>query len=167
MGRKNSPSAKKELTEIIQRYEAAKAEKRQLYLDGDQLADIADWYATERKFNDAQEVINYELQLHPGNTGLLIEQAFLYLDTQKLSKAKEVANSITETYDSEVKMLKAELLLNEGKLEEGCAVQHPHIVMRAGEHPLGIVGAQKRPQHILRALGVEHGRVVNGRVKGG
>ena len=30
MGRKNSPSAKKELTEIIQRYEAAKAEKRQL-----------------------------------------------------------------------------------------------------------------------------------------
>ena len=100
MGRKNSPSAKKELTEIIQRYEAAKAEKRQLYLDGDQLADIADWYATERKFNDAQEVINYGLQLHPGNTGLLIEQAFLYLDTQKLSKAKEVANSITETYDS-------------------------------------------------------------------
>ena len=61
MGRKNSPSAKKELTEIIQRYEAAKAEKRQLYLDGDQLADIADWYATERKFNDAQEVINYGL----------------------------------------------------------------------------------------------------------
>ena len=54
MGRKNSPSAKKELTEIIQRYEAAKAEKRQLYLDGDQLADIADCYATERKFNDAQ-----------------------------------------------------------------------------------------------------------------
>ena len=46
MGRKNSPSAKKELTEIIQRYEAAKAEKRQLYLDGDQLADIADWYST-------------------------------------------------------------------------------------------------------------------------
>lgn len=30
MGRKNSPSAKKELTEIIQRYEAAKAEKRLL-----------------------------------------------------------------------------------------------------------------------------------------
>ena len=29
-----------------------------------------------------------------------------------------MANSITETYDSEVKMLKAELLLNEGKLEE-------------------------------------------------
>ena len=30
MGRKNSPSAKKELTEIIQRYEDDKVEKRQL-----------------------------------------------------------------------------------------------------------------------------------------
>ena len=46
MGRKNSPSAKKELTEIIQRYEAAKAEKRQLYLDGDQLAEITDFNCT-------------------------------------------------------------------------------------------------------------------------
>lgn len=80
MGRKNSPSAKKELTEIIQRYEAAKAEKRQLYLDGDQLADIADWYATERKFNDAQEVINYGLQLHPGNTGFRISHIHIKIN---------------------------------------------------------------------------------------
>ena len=49
---------------------------------------------------------------------LLIEQAYLYLDTQKLQKAKKVADSITEEFDSEVKLLKAELLLNGGKLEE-------------------------------------------------
>lgn len=54
----------------------------------------------------------------PGNTALLIEQAYLYLDTQKLQKAKKVADSITEDFDSEVKLLKAELLLNGGKLEE-------------------------------------------------
>ena len=41
MGRKNSPSANKELNELIAQYETAKAENRQLYLDGDQLADIA------------------------------------------------------------------------------------------------------------------------------
>ena len=44
MGRKNSPSANKELNELIAQYETAKAENRQLYLDGDQLADIADRY---------------------------------------------------------------------------------------------------------------------------
>lgn len=118
MGRKNSPSAKKELVELITNYEAAKAKEQQIYLDGDQLADIADWYATERKFDEAQEVITYGLHLHPGSTDLLIEQAYLYLDTQKLQKAKKVAATITEEYEPDVKMLKAELLLNEGKLEE-------------------------------------------------
>ena len=118
MGRKNSPSAKKELVTLITNYEEAKAENRQLYLDADQLADIADWYASERKFEEAQEVITYGLKIHPGNTALLIEQAYLYLDTQKLQKAKKVADSITEDFDSEVKLLKAELLLNGGKLEE-------------------------------------------------
>ena len=118
MGRKNSPSAKKELVTLITNYEEAKAENRQLYLDADQLAGIADWYASERKFEEAQEVITYGLKIHPRNTDLLIEQAYLYLDTQKLQKAKKVADSITEEFDSEVKLLKAELLLNGGKLEE-------------------------------------------------
>lgn len=89
MGRKNSPSAKKELVTLITNYEEAKAENRQLYLDADQLAGIADWYASERKFEEAQEVITYGLKIHPRNTDLLIEQAYLYLDTQKLQKAKK------------------------------------------------------------------------------
>ena len=49
MSRKNIPSEKKELEKLITNYEAAKAENRQLYLDGDQLADISDWYASDRK----------------------------------------------------------------------------------------------------------------------
>ena len=55
MGRKNSPSAKKQLATLITNYEKAKAENRQLYLDADQLADIADWYASERKFEEAKK----------------------------------------------------------------------------------------------------------------
>lgn len=107
----------KELNDLIVRYEAMKTEGKQDYLDGDQLADIADWYAVERRFEEAQEVVSYGLNLHPGNTDLMVEQAYLYLDTQKVQQAKEVADSITETYVTEVKLLKAELLLNEGKLD--------------------------------------------------
>ena len=118
MSRKNIPSEKEELEKLITNYEAAKAENRQLYLDGDQLADISDWYASRSKFEEAQEAVTYGLQLHPGNTDLLVEQAYLYLDTRNLQKAKQVLDSITEAYDPEVKMLKAELLLNEGQLEE-------------------------------------------------
>ena len=50
MGRKNSPSANKELNELIAQYETAKAENRQLYLDGDQLTDtLPNGNSTKRK----------------------------------------------------------------------------------------------------------------------
>ena len=66
MIRKNSSSDKgQELNELIASYETAKANNRQVYIDGDQLADIADKYATERRFEDAQDVITYGLELHP------------------------------------------------------------------------------------------------------
>lgn len=118
MARKNTlPNRDKELKELIAQYEAMKIEDRQLYLDGDQLADIADKYAADRRFQEAQEVITYGLSLHPDCTDLMVEQAYLYLDTQKPGMAKETADSITETYATDVKLLKAEILLNEGKLD--------------------------------------------------
>ena len=118
MGRKNSPSEReRELQNLIAQYEAVKAKNESLYLDGDQLADIADLYASERKFKEAQEVITYGLGLHPGHTDLMVEQAYLFLDLNQPQKAKEVAELITDTYSSNVKLLLAELLLNEGKLD--------------------------------------------------
>lgn len=119
MGRNaSSDKEQEELEELIARYEAAKKENKQLYLDGDQLADIADRYAVDRRFNEAQEAINYGLKLHPAHTDLLIQQAYLYLDMMEYQKAKNVVQSITETYHTEVKILKAEIFLNEGKLDE-------------------------------------------------
>lgn len=118
MGRKSSPQKKKELIELIAKYESAKSDNKNTYLDSDQLANLADYYATNKMFNEAQEVISYGFKLHPGNTALLIEQAYLYLDTQRLQEAKETAKNITEEYEIEVKLLKAELLLNEGNIEE-------------------------------------------------
>ena len=103
MGRKNSPSANKELNELIAQYETAKAENRQLYLDGDQLADIADRYAAERKFDEAQEVITYGLHLHPESTDLLVEQAYLYLDTGKIPLAKNRLQKWIAVYFPEYK----------------------------------------------------------------
>lgn len=120
MGRKNAPSDKEqqELDELIANYEAAKKENKQFYLDGDQLADIADKYAADRRFDEAQEAINYGLELHPAHTDLLIQQAYLYMDIMDIQKAKNVAECITETYNPEVKVLKAEILLNEGNLDK-------------------------------------------------
>ena len=65
----------------------------------------------------ATEVVEYGLGIHPNNTALLVEQAYLFLDTQHKEQAKDILERIAEE-SSEVKVLKANLLLGEGKEEE-------------------------------------------------
>ena len=115
MGRKKSAS--ENINELITQYETSKAENRLCYLDGDQFADIVCQYIFENKIQEAQEAINYGLYIHPNNIDILIEQAYLYLDTQRLQLAEEIADSIIEDYSVEVKLLKAEILLHKGKLK--------------------------------------------------
>lgn len=122
MSKKNLPFGRdKELQEFADQYESARAEKKAIYLDADDFADLADWYATHQKYDMATEVIEYGLAMHPDNTALLVEQAYLYLDGRDKQKAKTIIERIAED-TSEVKVLKANLLLEEGKTEEADAL---------------------------------------------
>ncbi len=113
------PSDKdQKLEKLIADYEAAREENRSLYLDGDQLADIASLYINERSFDKAQEVIDYGLKLHPGNTNLMMEQAYLYIFTMEYSKAKSIADSIAYADPTDIKILKAQIALSEDNPDE-------------------------------------------------
>ena len=60
MSKKNLLSGRdKELQELAEQYEAAKAENKPIYLDADDLADLADWYAMHGKSEQATEVVAY------------------------------------------------------------------------------------------------------------
>ncbi len=122
MSKKNLLSGRdKELQEMAEQYETAKAENKTIYLDADDLADLTDWYAMHHKYDMATEVVEYGLKIHPDNTALLVEQAYLFLDNQHEEKAKEIIGRITEE-SSEVKVLKANLLLKDGKESEAEAM---------------------------------------------
>lgn len=107
----------RELQEMAEQYEAAKTENRNIYLDADDLADLADWYAVHHKYNLAAEIVDYGLRIHPDNTALLVEQAYLFLDNRQKKRAWEIVSQITED-SSEVKVLKASLLLGDGREAE-------------------------------------------------
>lgn len=119
MGNKNLLSGRdKELQELAEKYESAKAEARSIYIDAEDLADLADLYAMRGRYRQASEVTEYGLTLHPGNTSLLVEQAYLLIDTQHREEAKQIAEQITEDYSAEVKVLKANILMGDGKIDE-------------------------------------------------
>lgn len=119
MSNKNFLSGRdKELQELAEQYEAATAEGRPIYLDSEDWADLADWYGVKKKFTKAFEVAEYGLTLHPNSTTLLIEYAYLFLDSGNSEKAREIVEGLSDSYLPEAKVLRAHLLLSENKLEE-------------------------------------------------
>lgn len=118
MSNKNLLSGKdKALAELVERYETARDQHTSIYMDAEDLADIAEWYDRNSKFNDAAQVIAYGLKLHPGNTSLLVERCYLNLDQGDLKSARIAASEITEERP-DVTILRARLLVEEGRMEE-------------------------------------------------
>lgn len=118
MGRREQAAEEKALQQLLTQYEASKSEGRSIYLDGDQLADIAGRYTTEQRYQEAQEVIDYGLRLHPEHPYLLLEQAYLFLDLRRPHDAEAVVNRLYEQQLPEVILLKAELQLTKGAIDE-------------------------------------------------
>lgn len=118
MSNKNWLSGReKELHELAEQYETAMAEERSLYLDAEDIADLADWYGNRKKIEKAYELSEYGLKLHPNNESLLIEYAYLCVNEGRVEKAEELIQHFPEGYSSAVKVIRAHLLLHEGNLE--------------------------------------------------
>ena len=63
------------------------AENKPFYQDADELADLADWYGTKKRYDKAFEIAEYGLKLHPDSTELMIEYAYLLAGVKQLLKA--------------------------------------------------------------------------------
>lgn len=122
MNKKNLLSGRdKELLEMAEAYEQSKAEGKSIYMDAEDMADLADWYAMRHQPDRAQDVITYGLSMHPANTSLLVQQAYLYLENSERDKAKETAGSIGED-TPEATILRAQILLEDGEEEQAEAL---------------------------------------------
>lgn len=105
-----------EFKEILSKYEEAKENNLTVYFDSDQLTSISDYYSSILSSRQAREVIEYALRIHPDNTDVLVTKAHLLIEDNKESQARELAESIQDASDYEVKLLKAELYILEGEI---------------------------------------------------
>lgn len=104
--------------EALKKYEEIKEKNKVYYFDSDQLISIAKYYTSLEQHNDAHDAIDYALSIHPTSTPLLVIKAHHLIELKKIEEAKMIAYSITENYEKDVKLLKAELFIIEDNLKE-------------------------------------------------
>lgn len=86
----------KEIREQADTLGDSMAQGHPIYLDADVLADIADYYAMNREPDKMRQVVEYGLYLHPDNTDLLIQKAYMHLDLNELDLSEETMRKIGE-----------------------------------------------------------------------
>ena len=110
-----------EFKEHLASYEQMLEGGQPVYLEADELTDIAEYYTTRNEMDKAMACIRYALSLHPGSVDPLVFLARQKMFEGNLEEAKTIRDCITDKNDREVVFLNAELLLREDKEREAAA----------------------------------------------
>ena len=110
----------REIADLSDLFEKARSEGRTPYMDVDDMADLADWYAWEGDYDKAFDVINCGLKLHPDSGVLLVQLTYLYLDSNEDDLAEETFLHVLDSDDvepDEVKVLEANICMTSGQID--------------------------------------------------
>ena len=119
-----------EFKDLLAKYEGMVESHTPTYFDAEELTDIAEYYASQGDENKAEDAIDFALRLHPNNTDALVFKSRSLCIKGKLDEAYQVMNLIEDTSDREVQFLKADLLMEEQRMEEAEAI---HLQLAASE----------------------------------
>lgn len=108
-----------EFKEILSRYEDAKKKNVGIYIDCDDLVDIAEYYYDKDDLTSAEEVTNYAIEMFPGSALPLSFKARLELLAHGNSqRAEEILKAVDDKNNVEYHYIKAEILINKNEKEE-------------------------------------------------
>lgn len=108
----------KRFKRLLGRYEEAMKQTGNIYLEPDELTDIAEYYAMQDRMDEANEAIDLALALHPGSVDPQVFLARQQMFFGNNDEAHRLCEAIDEQDDREVLFLRAELMLNEGKFDD-------------------------------------------------
>lgn len=118
-----------EFKEILAKYETARSAGSSIYMDADELTDVAEYYAMVLNDKErADEAVGLALQLHPDAVDPQIFRARQVMQDGDIDGARMICDAIDDQQHREVVFLRGELLLREGKNSE--ALQY---LMQIGE----------------------------------
>ena len=104
--------------EILKQYEESAKSGHTIYIDADDLADIADYYQLQGRTDEADAVINLALEYNPEAVGPLLYKAREALNRKDFDTALAYADRIEAVDSREALYLKGEILICQEKTEK-------------------------------------------------
>ena len=104
--------------EILKQYEESAKSGHAIYMDGDDLADIADYYQLQGRTEEADAVINLALAYNPEAVGPLLYRAREALNRKDFDTAQAYADRIEAVDSREALYFKGEILICKEKAEK-------------------------------------------------
>lgn len=107
-----------EFRDILTAYEESVSSGAPIFMDTDDLVDIADYYTIMGYKDKADEAVETALELSPGATLPLVYKAREALAREDVDAAKQFANAILDKQDCDYKYLQAEIMVVQDKIDE-------------------------------------------------
>lgn len=108
----------KEFRDILTSYEESVRSGQPIFMDVDDLTDIADFYNYTGDKEKASAVIELALDMDPGATIPLVFKAREALECNDIELAKAFAEKISDKEDPDYKYLKAEIMIAQNLIDE-------------------------------------------------
>ena len=108
----------KEFREMLDNYEESVKSGHPLFMDADDLADIADYYHFMNEPQQADEAIDYALSLYPNATQPNVFKAREALTEGDIDTARQYVEQIESKDDPDYRYMQAELLIAQDRIDE-------------------------------------------------
>ncbi len=102
---------RKDISELLKRYEQARQTNRQAYFDAHEFEELAEYFDAQNDLDTAREIINYGLRIHPSSSGLIIKKLKILVYGGEYNIALQLINTSSLEYDFDLYLLKIECYL--------------------------------------------------------
>ena len=105
--------------EILRQYEESVKSGERIYMDGDDLTDIADYYNYHNRTAEADAAIALAIEFNPEAVGPMLYKARKAFKAKDFKTAEQYANKIQALDTFEATFLRAEILIANGDVKSG------------------------------------------------
>lgn len=107
-----------EFQDLLAKYEEMVRQHRTLYFESNDLISLAEYYASQQKIKEADEVIRYALTIHPDNLELHLYECNSLIAKGRLEEAEQKLNQLPDQQDEEVIYTRTAIYLEKGMPEK-------------------------------------------------